>query len=48
MFLKSRTPVHTELSINDIPIAMDAFTKHIGVYLDSRLNFSKDIKEKLF
>ena len=44
---KEKKPVHPELTFNDIPIARKPFTKHLGVYLDSRLNFSKHIKEKV-
>ena len=44
---KNIRPVHPELSFNNIPIAREAFTKHLGVYLDSRLKFSKHIKEKI-
>ena len=36
-----------ELTFNGIPIARKPFTKHLGVYLDSRLSFSKHIKEKV-
>ena len=34
-----------EKIFNDIPVARQDFTKHLGVYPDSRLNFSKHIKE---
>ena len=44
---KDKKPDHPELTFNGIPIARKTFTKHLGVYLDSRLNFSKHIKEKV-
>ena len=40
---KNNKPDHPELTFNGIPIAREPFTKHLGVYLDSRLNFSKHI-----
>ena len=43
---KNKKPVHPELTFNGTPIARESFTQHIGVYLDSRLNFSKHIKGK--
>ena len=42
---KERKPKHDELLFNRIPVAREPHTKHLGVYLDSRLNFSKHIKE---
>ena len=44
---KTKKPVHPELSFNDIPIAREDHTKHLGMFLDSRLNFFKHIKEKI-
>ena len=44
---KDKKPDHPELTFNGIPIARKPFTKHLGVYLDSKLNFSKHIKEKV-
>ena len=44
---KTKKPVHPELSFNDIPIAKEDHTKHLSMFLDSRLNFSKHIKEKI-
>ena len=41
---KNIKPVHPELTFNGIPIAREPFTKHLGVYLDSRLNFPKHMK----
>ena len=44
---KDKKPDHPEVFFNGIPIAREPHTKHLGVYLDSRLNFSKHIKEKV-
>lgn len=44
---KKNKPNHPNLTFNGISIAGKPFTKHLGVYLDSRLNFSKHIKEKV-
>ena len=44
---KDKKPDHPELTFNGIPITRKPFTKHVGVYLDSRLNFSKHIREKV-
>ena len=38
---KKHKPHHLELNFNGIPIAREPLTKHLGVYLDSRVNFSK-------
>ena len=34
---------HPELSFGGIPIARKPFTKHLGLYSEARLNFSKHI-----
>ncbi len=44
---KNKKPYHTELTFNVIPIAREPYIKHLGVYLDIRLNFSKHIKGKV-
>ena len=44
---KNKKPEHPPLTFNGIPVSREPFTKHLGVYLDSRLNFSKHIKEKV-
>ena len=44
---KNKKTDHPELAFNGIPIAREPFTKHLGVYLDSRLNFVKHIKEQV-
>ena len=44
---KNKKTDHPELAFNGIPIAREPFTKHLGVYLDSGLNFVKHIKEQV-
>jgi len=43
---KKNPAYHPELTFNGIPVARKPFTKHLGVYLDTRLDFSKHIKKK--
>ena len=38
---KTNKPNHPDLTFNIIPIARESSTKHLGVYLDTRLNFSR-------
>ena len=38
---------HPELTFNAVPVAREKSTKHLGVYLDERLSFSKHIREAL-
>ena len=45
--VKINKPVHPELVFNDIPVSREDHTKHLGVYLDNRLNFSKHIREAI-
>jgi len=40
-------PVHPPLFFNDIPVARQASTKHIGLTLDERLSFTEHIKEAI-
>ena len=44
---KTNKPNHPDLTFNNIPIARESSTKHLGVYLDTRLTFSRHIKEKI-
>ena len=44
---KKQKPVHPDLSFNGIPVTREPYTNHLGVFLDSRLNFSKHIKEQV-
>ena len=43
--VKHIKPKHPDLIFNEIPVSREDYTKHLGVYLDNRLNFSKHIKE---
>ena len=43
--VKKKKPHHPELTFNDVPVAREDHTKHLGVHLDSKLNFSKHITE---
>ena len=43
--VKKKKPNHPDLEFNGIPVAREDHTKHLGVHLDSRLNFSKHISE---
>ena len=45
--VKKKKPEHPELIFNGIPVARQDYTKHLGVYLDSRLNFSKHRREAI-
>ena len=43
--VKKKKTRHPDLTMNGVPVARHDHTKHIGVYLDSSLNFSKHVKE---
>ena len=43
--VKKKKPHHPDLHFNGIPVAREDYTKHLGAYLDTRLNFSKHISE---
>ena len=45
--VKKKKPYHPELSFNGVPVAREDDTKHLGVHLDTRLNFSKHITEAI-
>ena len=45
--VKKNKPDHPELIFNEISVARQDHTKHLGVFLDSRLKFSKHIKEAI-
>ena len=45
--VKNIKPIHPTLTFNNVPVARVEHTKHLGVYLDSRLNFSKHIREAI-
>ena len=44
---KKRKLDHPDLNFKGLPVVREPFTKHLGVYLDSRLNSSKHIKEQV-
>ena len=43
--VKTKKPFHPDLTFNGVPVAREDHTQHLGVHLDSRLNFSKHISE---
>ena len=43
--VKRKKPKHPNLVLNGVPMARQEHTKHLGVYLDTDLSFSKHIKE---
>ena len=45
--VKKKKPHHPDLTFNNIPVAREDSTKHIGLYLDSRLSFAKHITEAI-
>ena len=45
--VKNIKPIHPALTLNNVPVARVEHTKHLGVYVDSRLNFSKHIREAI-
>ena len=44
---KKNKHLHPDLYLNNVPVARKQNTKHIGMYLDNSLNFSKHIKEAI-
>ena len=47
-FVKNKKPSHPELIFNVVPVARENCTKHLGVHLDSLLNFAKHTREAIF
>jgi len=45
--VKTKKDIHPALSLNGVPVKKQDHTKHIGLFLDSNLNFSKHIKEAI-
>ena len=45
--VKKKKPYHPDLTFNNVPVAREDHTKHLGLYLDSRLTFSKHITEAI-
>ena len=43
--VKKNKPQHPDLTMNGVPVAKNDRTKHLGVYLDSGLNFCKHVKK---
>ena len=44
---KMTKPSHPRVFFNDIPISRVSFQKHLGIYIDEKLNFNHHIKEKV-
>ena len=38
---------HPQVFFNDMPVSHVSFQKHLGIYLDEKLNFNNHIKEKM-
>ena len=38
---------HLQVFFSDIPVSRVSFQKHLGIYLDEKLNFNHHIKEKI-
>ena len=38
---------HPQVFFSDIPVSRVSFQKHLGIYLDEKLNFNHHIKEKM-
>ena len=38
---------HPQISFNNVPVSRASFQKHLGIYLDEKLNFNYHIKEKM-
>ena len=45
--VKKKKPYHPDLTFNNVPVAREDHTKHLGLYLDSRLTFSKHITKAI-
>ena len=45
--VKKKKPDHPDLVLTGVPVARHEHTRHLGVYLDSVLNFSKHIRESV-
>ena len=43
---KYKKPDHPPLTFNNIPVKREDHTKHLGIFLDSHLNFRKHVEEK--
>ena len=45
--VKNNKPNHPPLTFNDIPVARETSSKHLGLILDDKLSFSEHIREKV-
>ena len=45
--VKNNKPIHPPLSFNNVPVARKPFSKHLGLYMDETLSFSKHISISL-
>ena len=44
---KTQRVIHPPAIFNDMPVVLSSCQKHLGIYLDEKLNFFNDIKEKI-
>ena len=45
---KTHKVIHPKVSFNNSPVVQSTYEKHLGLYLDEKLNFAHHIKEKIF
>ena len=44
---KTVKPFNPQVFFNEVPVECSISQKHLGLYLDQKLNFSNDINEKI-
>ena len=44
---KTQRVIHPSVIFNNMPVVRSSCQKHLGIYLDEKLNFSNHIKEKI-
>ena len=44
---KTQRVIHPSAIFNNMPVVCSSCQKHLGIYLDEKLNFSNHIKEKI-
>ena len=44
---KTQRVIHPPAIFNNMPVLHSSCQKHLGIYLDEKLNFSNHIKEKI-
>ena len=44
---KTQKVIHPPVIFNNVPVVRSSCQKHLGIYLDQKLNFSNHIKEKI-